>query len=118
MDGTAMPELHSKDRRSHNRYPITLQLQYKLGTGRVRLGFGQTINISSRGVLFEVEEELPNGGKIELALNWPFLLQGSCGLKLVMRGRIVRRERNRIALKAQFHEFRTVGRSVFEGPAN
>lgn len=113
-----MPELHNKDRRSRNRYPITLQLQYKLGTGLVRLGFGHTINISSGGVLFEGDDYLPNGGKIELALNWPFLLQGSCGLKLVMRGRIVRRERNKVAVKAEFREFRTVGRSVFEGPAN
>jgi len=120
MDITAMPEAANRDRRSRSRYPVNLQLQYKLlKKDQVhRLGFGRTLNISSDGVLFEVDDELPEKGKIELALNWPFLLQGSCALKLVMRGRIVRRDRKTIAVRADSHEFRTAGRSLFEGPVN
>lgn len=42
-------------------------------------------------------------------MQWPFLLQGVCGLKLVMRGRIVRSGGNgrATAVRADFREFRT-----------
>lgn len=101
----------SSDRRSKRRYPIHLEVQYKLLKHRrvERLGSGRTLNISSCGVLFEADGHLPTSGAIELALNWPFLLHGSCNLKLVMRGRIVRTNEKAIAIRAEFHEFRTAG---------
>lgn len=99
------------DRRAKHRYPINLDVQYKLLKHRrvERLGSGRTLNISSGGVLFEADGLLPANGPIELALHWPFLLHGSCNLKLVMRGRIVRMDDKAIAIKAEFHEFRTAG---------
>lgn len=114
-----MRDAHSTDRRGARRYPIALQLQYKLiRKGRIqRLGFGRTINICSHGVLFEIDDVVPTSGQMELALNWPLLLQGSCGLQLVMRGRILRTDEKTIALKAEFHEFRTAGRVLRERPA-
>jgi hypothetical protein len=107
----ASPAEKSRDRRSKRRYPINLQVQYKLMKHRrvERLGSGRTLNISSGGVLFEADGLLPPNGPIELALNWPFLLHGSCGLKLVIRGRIVWTHDNRTAIRAEFHEFRTAG---------
>jgi len=119
-DPMTLDSVLSRDRRSHRRYPITLRLQYKLlKSGRIQgVGLGQTIDISSGGALFEVDDELPDGGYIDLELNWPFLLQGSCKLKLVMRGRIVRRDGNTFGVHAEFHEFRTVGLSAFVGPVN
>ena len=53
---------------------------------------------------------MPRGGQMELALHWPILLQGSCGLLLIMRGRVLRVAEKTIALKAEFHEFRTAGK--------
>jgi c-di-GMP-binding flagellar brake protein YcgR len=102
------------DRRSKRRYPIALEVQYKVMKHRrvERLGSGRTLNISSGGVLFEADGLLPTSGPIELALNWPFLLHGSCGLKLVMRGRIVRTDEKTTAIRAEFHEFRTAGQRV------
>jgi hypothetical protein len=101
------------DQRINGRYPITLELQYKLlNKGRVeRLGIGRTLNISSGGVLFEADTLLPTTGRIELALSWPVLLEGICNLKLVMRGRIVRCDTNSkaIAVKAEYREFHTSG---------
>jgi hypothetical protein len=101
------------DQRSKGRYPIALELQYKLlrGSRVERVGTGRTLNISSGGVLFETDDPLPARGSVELAVKWPFLLEGSCGLKLVMRGRIVRRDANAkaTAVRAEFHEFRTAG---------
>jgi hypothetical protein len=119
LDVRAMPDAHSTDRRAARRYPIALQLQYRLiSKGQIqRLGFGRTINISSHGVLFEVDDVVPTGGEMKLALNWPFLLEGSCGLQLIMRGRILRTDEKTIALKAEFHEFRTAGQAVRERPA-
>jgi hypothetical protein len=107
----ASPAEKRSDRRSKRRYPIALEVQYKLIKHRrvERLGAGRTLNISSGGVLFEADGLLPTSGPIELALNWPFLLHGSCGLKLVIRGRIVRTDDKAIAIRAEFHEFRTAG---------
>ncbi|MBZ5594938.1 MAG: PilZ domain-containing protein [Acidobacteriia bacterium] len=108
-----MSEQQRAEQRLNGRYPITLELQYKLlNKGRVeQLGVGRTLNISSGGVLFETDELLPATGPIELALSWPFLLQGICNLKLVMRGKIVRCDSGSrvIAVKAEYHEFHTAG---------
>jgi hypothetical protein len=106
-------ETRRGDRRANGRYPITLELQYKLANkGRVEhLGVGRTLNISSGGVLFEADALLPSTGPIVLALKWPFLLEGICNLKLVMRGRIVRSDAypKVIAVKAEYHEFHIAG---------
>jgi hypothetical protein len=101
----------------NGRYPIALDVQYKLLRGdRVdRVGCGKTLNISSGGVLLETDQPLPATGLIELAIKWPFLLREVCSLKLVMRGRIVRRDASTkvTAVRAESHEFRTAGvRSV------
>jgi hypothetical protein len=113
LDRVAPAEINSGDQRLSGRYPITLELQYKLlNKGRVEhLGVGRTLNISSGGVLFEADGLLPPTCPIELALNWPFLLEGICNLKLVMRGRIVRCDKSSraIAVKAEYHEFHTAG---------
>ena len=109
----APAETHAGDQRLNGRYPITLELQYKLlNKGRVEhLGVGRTLNISSGGVLFQADGILPPTGPIELALTWPFLLEGICNLKLVMRGRVVRCDAGSraIAVKAEYHEFHTAG---------
>jgi len=99
------------DQRLHQRYPITLKVEYKLlKKGRVaRLGSGRTMNISSGGIYFEADESLPSRGRIELAMEWPFLLEGVCALKLVMRGRIVRTDDKGVAVHIAQHEFRTAG---------
>jgi PilZ domain-containing protein len=110
---TLASEMGRCDRRVNGRYPITLELQYKLlNKGRVEyLGIGRTLNISSGGVLLATDQLLPPAGFIELAIQWPFLLREVCSLKLVMRGRIVRCDTNCkvIAVKADHHEFRTAG---------
>jgi hypothetical protein len=101
------------DQRANGRYPIALEVQYKVLSGnRVdRVGCGRTLNISSGGVLLETDQLLPPTGCVELAIQWPFLLREVCGLKLVMRGRIVRRDyqTKATAVRAEFHEFRTAG---------
>ena len=110
---TVPSEMGRGDRRVNGRYPITLELRYKLLNRRrvEHLGTGRTLNISSGGVLFETDQLLPQTGFIEVAIQWPVLLREVCSLKLVMRGRIVRCDRNSkvIAIKAKYHEFLTAG---------
>jgi len=103
-------EISPTEHRSHQRYPIKLDVEYRVvKKGRVEQGFGRTLNISSGGVFFETKNALPANGPIELLLNWPFLLEGVCPLKLVMQGRIVRSDGKGIAIKFKHHEFRTAG---------
>jgi PilZ domain len=104
-------EAHKSDKRTHQRYPISLDLEYKLlHRGQVQgLGFGRTVNISSGGVLIEVIDIMPRGRLIELVVNWPFLLEGVCPLKLIVHGRVVRTDGRAVAVKAKHHEFRTAG---------
>src|ERR1700676_3366999 len=97
--------------RLSRRYPIALEIEYKLlRKGRIeRLGLGRTLNVSSGGVLFEANESLPAGSSIELLMRWPFLLEGVCPLKLVIHGSVVRSDSRRIAVRTKHHEFRTAG---------
>ena len=99
------------DQRVHSRYPIMLELQYRmLKGGRVEhAGAGRTVNISSGGILFEANDLADHNGTIELVMNWPFLLDRVCNLKLIVRGHIVRRDGRRVAVKAEQHEFLTAG---------
>jgi hypothetical protein len=104
-------ELHHVDQRLNRRYPIALEIEYKLlRKGRVeRLGLGRTLNVSSGGVLFEANEALPSGSSIELLVQWPFLLEGVCPLKLVIQGSVVRSDSKSVAVQTRHHEFRTAG---------
>jgi hypothetical protein len=102
------------ERRSHQRYPITFDLEYEVrGRKGVRLmGFGRTINISSRGVLLEISDWIPNRCRIRLSINWPFFLGGSIPLKLLMYGEIVRVASNTIAVRVTGHTFHTAAREM------
>ena len=103
--------------RKHSRYPIELDLQYKLiAKGRVQhIGQGRTLNISSGGVLFaptdiqKLMETLDPRNVVELVLDWPLVLQEVCLLKLVVWGEIVRRDGEKLAMKVDRYEFRTAG---------
>ena len=99
------------DRRSDRRYPILLDLRWKL-IHRKRIldtGEGNTLDLSSAGVRFESGRTLPVGLNVELAISWPVLLRGITPTQLVVHGRIVRSQGGQIAVRMVQHEFRTVG---------
>ena len=96
------------DRRRADRFPIERELQYRvLNKRNEETGAGRTINISSSGVLFTADQDLPLGRRLELSISWPAQLNGKRPLKLVARGRVVRFEQGRIAIEIQQYEFRT-----------
>jgi hypothetical protein len=74
-------------------------------------GGGTTINMSSGGVLFDTDQVLLPGKRVEMAISWPAQLDNKCSLKLVARGRVVRFEPGRAAVEIQQYEFRTMGTS-------
>jgi hypothetical protein len=105
---TNMEVIH-QDRRDDRRYPIELQLRYKvLARNRPQLlGSGRTVNISSGGLLFGGDQNLPLDTFVELSIYWPVLLQNTCPLTLLMVGRVVRCEDHSVAVKASRYEFIT-----------
>ena len=65
------------------------------------------MNISSSGVLFTADHELPIGTRLEVSISWPAQLNEKCLLNLVARGRITRQDAGNLALQIQQYEFRT-----------
>lgn len=101
----------SIERRRRQRFEIECEVRYRLLDSRRHLPqqTGKTINISSKGVLFEIAGDLPVGKRIELSIAWPAVLNDKCRLKMVAVGRLVRVSNGRAAALIQKHEFRTQG---------
>lgn len=98
------------ERRSSRRFPIEQEVVYKTLDHRAispECGVGKTVDISSGGVLFGTEQRLRSGKRVEIAVNWPAVLEGGCPLKFVAVGRVVRVEDARAAISIEQHEFRT-----------
>jgi hypothetical protein len=98
----------SAERRGTSRFPVREEVRYKMLNGKVvTTGAGKTLNIGSGGVLFTTEERLPVGRMVELSVNWPARLDGTCPLKFVATGRVIRAEEDRAAVRIERYEFRT-----------
>jgi len=97
------------DRREHDRFPFCAAVRYRLLHSKSLnvQGDGQTLNMSSRGILFTTESELPRGRMIEVAVTWPARLGGVCPLQLIAIGRMVRSDGDRAAVRIEKYEFRT-----------
>ncbi|PWT91476.1 MAG: hypothetical protein C5B56_03785 [Proteobacteria bacterium] len=108
-----------KDRREKFRFPMNREVRYKVlqgGGATLEAGQGQTIDMSSGGVLFQVERDLTVGAFIQLSVSWPVLLDDSCPMRLVIFGRVLRSTGNKCACSIDKHEFRTQAR-VIQPPA-
>jgi hypothetical protein len=107
------------DRRQNHRFPLRADVRYRLLHSKSRnvQGAGRTLNMSSRGVFFTVESELPHGRMVALTVNWPARLGGVCPLQLVAIGRMVRCDGARAAVHIEKYEFRTRASDGFAGDA-
>jgi hypothetical protein len=99
------------DRRQDRRYHLQLELKWKLIRRRRVLdsGTGQTIDVSSGGILFDAGRRLPEGLSVELSISWPVLLHNVAPMQLVATGKIVRSDGRHVAIQTTQHEFRTTG---------
>jgi c-di-GMP-binding flagellar brake protein YcgR len=106
------PEGSMIERRRSSRFPIEREVRYKTLNQRAETlaGSGKTLNISSSGVLFTSDHDLPIGTRLELSISWPAQLNEKCLLNLVARGRVTRHTRGQLALQIQQYEFRTQSR--------
>jgi hypothetical protein len=101
----------TEERRGNSRFPLREEVKYKMLHSRSKpvTGAGKTLNIGSRGILFTTEEQLPIGHVVELSVDWPAMLDGTCALKFVAVGRVVRSERHRAAVRIDRYQFKTRG---------
>ncbi|SPE41814.1 Type IV pilus assembly PilZ [Candidatus Sulfopaludibacter sp. SbA3] len=103
------------DRRGSSRFPVREEVRYKIlqhSKAQPWIGNGQTLNIGSGGILFTTEEHLPVGRSIEISVNWPARLDGTCPLKFVATGRIVRSDAFKAAVRIERYQFKTRGTST------
>ncbi|MCX6629143.1 MAG: PilZ domain-containing protein [Candidatus Solibacter sp.] len=98
------------DRRQDRRYQLQLELKWKLIRRRRVLdtGTGQTVDVSSGGILFDAGRHLPEGLNVELSISWPVLLHNVAPIQLVATGKILRANGHHVAIQTVQHEFRTV----------
>ena len=103
---------NSSERRKSSRFPIEREVRYKTLNQRAEIlaGNGKTLNISSSGVLFTSDHDLPVGTRLEVSISWPAQLNEKCLLNLVARGRVTRHNKGHLALQIQQYEFRTQSR--------
>jgi len=105
--GTVATE-SSVERRGTSRFPLREDVRYKLAHGNaITVGTGKTVNIGSRAVLFTTEHPLPVGRTVEVTMTWPALLDGTCPLKFVISGEVIRSQQDRAAVRIKKYEFRT-----------
>lgn len=107
-------ETKPSERRLKRRFPIQRELRFKLleDDAIVAAGSGETIDVSSGGVAVNVDQPLGLGAFIELSISWPVLLDASCPMRLIVFGRVVRSEGNRVACTIDKYEFRTQARKL------
>ncbi len=106
------------DRRMQRRYPIELELEYKIIRDNkvIGVGAGRTENLSSGGVFFRPDEDVPSGPNVELSVRWPAVLGSSPFLELSISGRLVRNDSRGVALRMSRYHFQKLGdpRIAFE----
>ena len=105
------PAAASEERRGANRFPIRQQVHYQVlrRRGMRESGWGQTINISSSGVLFTTTHKLPPKVVVELDIDWPAKLDNRLSMKLVARGCVIHSGPDYSAIEIDKHEFRIKG---------
>src|ERR1051326_5489103 len=97
------------ERRGTNRFPVREDVRYRVVHSKAGniAGAGTTLNMGSGEILFTTEEKLPLGRTVEIAVNWPARLDGTCPLQFVATGRVVRAEDREAAVRIDRYEFKT-----------
>ncbi|MES1257308.1 MAG: response regulator [Acidobacteriota bacterium] len=97
------------ERRNNARFPCRLAVSYQTLEHPILSGQGtsETLNISSKGLLFTSNELFHAGQLVQVSLDWPARLENQIPLKLVAEGRIVRNANGQTAMTIDKYEFRT-----------
>jgi hypothetical protein len=102
------------ERRSKRRFVMEREIRYRVldQDKIIGAGSGKTFNLSSNGVEFSTECDLPPGAFVELSIAWPALLENRCPLQLIGFGRVLRSAAGKVASTIEQYEFRTLARAV------
>jgi CheY-like chemotaxis protein len=100
---------NAADRRTNARFPCRLAVTYQALEHPFFTGtaVSETLNISSKGMLFTTDEPLQTGQLLQVSVDWPARLENQVPLKLVAEGRIVRITGGQAAMRIDKYEFRT-----------
>ena len=77
------------DRYSSAHYPLRLKLTFSAVTPPVCSGAGETLQISSRELLFTTNESLAVGQCLRVSLDWPASIENRIPPRIVVSGRIL-----------------------------
>ena len=104
-----VPKESPLDRRASIRYPLTLELRYSVSGRREprETRAGRLIDLSSSGLRFTGQGPLEPGQKLEVAINWPVLLDERVQLQLVATGVVAWSTGTEVAMQIQRHDYRT-----------
>jgi len=104
---------HATERRLKYRYPIDLRIKYSRSPSSKHVP-GIVRDISSGGVYFVSSEVLTPGTVIQLLIDWPISLHGSCAIQLKAQGRVLRSDAVGTAISFVRHGFLTRKAQVLE----
>ena len=109
----------NEERRSHRRYPVGLEVHYKLARERmtVQEGSGKTLDFSAEGVFFRPDRAVPAGVDVELSIDWPVNIQGAPTLRVTIQGRTLRSTSEGTAVRISHCEFRADAGKLNAPPA-
>jgi len=86
------------------------------GQGIAEAGAGRSLNISSGGIWFSTGNRLTSGALVEVLMDWPVALNGSCPMQLAIYGRVIRGDGRGAAVSIDRYEFRTRGPRTLQPP--
>ena len=105
---TDLPDI--ADRRANRRFSLRLAVKCRrIGPQVVldRIILGESLNISSKGLLFKASEAFSPGQDVEAFIDWPMLLDGHVRLTLVVEGVVVWAANGHAAMRIEKYQFRT-----------
>lgn len=99
----------SLERRQSIRFPLRMDLRYNTSVRSPQWVAGQTVNISSSGLLMHSDTLPAKGSKVSVMVQWPQLLDNRIPLRLLVTGKVVRIAGQNAAVSVKHFEFRTGG---------
>jgi DNA-binding response OmpR family regulator len=95
------------ERRARIRFPLPLEVRYSVSHrgAPVETGSGQIIDLGSSGLRFVGKRPLEPGLKLDVAINWPVLLDRRVQLQLIVTGVVVWSSGTETALRIRRHGF-------------
>ncbi len=99
------------DRRSKRRFPLRMGMWFRPAGLHIPALWtaGESLNLSSTGLLFSSADAVSPGQQIEALIDWPARLNNRVDLRLALEGTIVRSTDEKTAMRVDRYEFRLRG---------